>query len=827
MYRRSLSTSPLSLATWLSLLTLAFTVLVMGSVVTAMDARVEQHERGDELRLLQHQANALGFAMQHSLLELTHTATPVQLASRTPGTDDPEYLDHQLAQHRHQSPGLAWLALVTTGGQILASHGAPLTGAPSTSSRWWDGAAIAPLARVVHGSHAAHPGTLDTIDAGRGGPVVVLAWPAPTHSGGQRIWVAHLQPGFVRDLMRHHADYLGVEPGVEFGLIAGIATDSERRGPRERTLTARSTSTPMTIAPGLALTVQMGQPERHALAGYHDLRRQGITIAVVVSILGWALMAWVLRLLMRPLRAIEQSLGDPTKPLGQGPVVFREALAIAEALARYRQLQALAQAQQQAQADALERQVVERTRELQRSVQDLESSRAEIAAILEHTPDAFIAINPKGRVLDWNHAATKLFGYTRDEVVGRLLQQVVVPEDQHAGFRSLLESLARGGRSAALGVHTEAQARHKDGTLLPVDVCLGQVNTANGSLVFGFLQDIRQRRAVQEQLAASERRLHNVLDSLPALVAHFDRHQRCIFANQRALELHGLTREQAVGMSFSDAVSRETYDSHRAHIATSLKGHPAQFDGYDSERDVFYQVSLIPEQDVQGVSGFFLMTFNVTPLKRAQMEAEKVQRRLAAITDNLPMLISYIDARQYLVFTNAQFPDWTGIALEQALNRPLREVLGDELYLQRKVHLERALAGERVEFEVSSLARNRLRHLQNVYVPDIDSQGHVNGVYTLSTDVTSLREAERKMAELAMVDLLTGLPNRRAFEQRLPVSLAQARRHRVGSALLFLDVDKFKQINDTHGHATGDLVLQQVGLRLKQGVRATDLPARA
>lgn len=202
------------------------------------------------------------------------------------------------------------------------------------------------------------------------------------------------------------------------------------------------------------------------------------------------------------------------------------------------------------------------------------------------------------------------------------------------------------------------------------------------------------------------------------------------------------------------------------------------------------------------------------------------QRQMRAVTDNLPMMISYIDAQRRLQFTNLQFEYWTGVKIADALGRPLQEVVGEELYAQRREHLTRALAGERVEFEVRSTAMGTDRWLQTVYVPDVDADGVVNGVYTLTTDVTPLRQAERQMAELAMNDTLTGMPNRRSFNQHLPQALARAARTGAATALLFLDVDHFKAINDMHGHAAGDEVLQVFARRIAGVIRTSDTAAR-
>jgi diguanylate cyclase (GGDEF)-like protein len=107
-----------------------------------------------------------------------------------------------------------------------------------------------------------------------------------------------------------------------------------------------------------------------------------------------------------------------------------------------------------------------------------------------------------------------------------------------------------------------------------------------------------------------------------------------------------------------------------------------------------------------------------------------------------------------------------------------------------------------------------------------DASGTPLFIQGVMTDITPTKEAELRMQHLAYHDPLTGLPNRAMFEQHLGLALARARRDDLGVAVLFLDLDAFKPVNDTHGHATGDEVLRQMAARLRSAVRETDLVAR-
>jgi diguanylate cyclase (GGDEF)-like protein/PAS domain S-box-containing protein len=213
-------------------------------------------------------------------------------------------------------------------------------------------------------------------------------------------------------------------------------------------------------------------------------------------------------------------------------------------------------------------------------------------------------------------------------------------------------------------------------------------------------------------------------------------------------------------------------------------------------------------------------------LQQALAQLQAGERRLRTIADNLPVLISYIDREQRLQFLNATFKPWMGIDPVLALGQRMPELMAPSVYESRRERLDRALAGERVSFEVEARADGVTRLLHADYIPDLLDDGSVAGLYTLATDITAAKLVEQHLDRLTRVDALTGCPNRRQFEERLPDALARSKRTGQGVALLFLDIDKFKSINDSLGHAAGDAVLREFARRLNGCVRATDLVAR-
>ncbi len=224
-----------------------------------------------------------------------------------------------------------------------------------------------------------------------------------------------------------------------------------------------------------------------------------------------------------------------------------------------------------------------------------------------------------------------------------------------------------------------------------------------------------------------------------------------------------------------------------------------------------------------------LVELNASLENRVEQRTDELassEKRLRTITDNLPVLISYIDHDHRLMFCNGTFRDWLGIDPEKVVGKPLLEMIGAELYEQRRQNIERVLAGERVVFDLVSTALGVTRHLHTTYIPDRRRDGTVVGFYTLSSDVSAMKQVEQQLTLLARHDGLTGLPNRGQLNEKLSETIKRGRRQQHPLCVLFLDIDHFKKINDTLGHAAGDEVLKKFGMRLQNAVRDTDTVAR-
>lgn len=450
-------------------------------------------------------------------------------------------------------------------------------------------------------------------------------------------------------------------------------------------------------------------------------------------------------------------------------------------------------------------------------------------AVLATSHEAFVALDGQGLVSEWNAEAERTFGWTRDEALGRTMQSLIIPERLRVAG-SMEDFMGGGGaQPAAVNRRLELVAQHKNGREFPIEISISRTGGQDSHSFAAFMHDISERLADQALLADKEKRLRDVTNNIPAMIGHFDVNEVCTFANDRGLKALGVSREQVPGITLRQALGEAQYQQHKPGVREALAGRHASVEGESSlnGRPVFYQAHMVPDRDsVGGVRGFYLMTFDVTPLKEYQNALAAGEDRLRTITDNLPVLIAYIDREQRFQFANGTYRDWLGLDPASLVGQRVLDMVGPALYEERRINIDRALAGERVDFEMQSTTQGVPRHLQISYLPDRRPDGSVSGIYTLSTDVTVLKTAEQQMRQLARYDTLTGLPNRLQVEEKLPEAMARCARSRRPMALMFLDVDKFKTINDTLGHAAGDEVLKEFGHRLLACVRKTDTVAR-
>jgi len=205
------------------------------------------------------------------------------------------------------------------------------------------------------------------------------------------------------------------------------------------------------------------------------------------------------------------------------------------------------------------------------------------------------------------------------------------------------------------------------------------------------------------------------------------------------------------------------------------------------------------------------------------------QERLRAVADSLPVMVCFIDRHNRFVFANTAFALHHGLTVAAIEGRSTAEIVPEDERSAVAPHLARAWAGETVVFEREYRDQRGFRWFEATYRPEWNAhRSEVVGVHVMTQDVTETRRRLDELSRLSQLDHLTELLNRKGFDARLAHATSRADSGKRGAclALLFIDLDDFKPVNDRYGHPAGDAVLQAFSKRLTRLVRATDGVAR-
>ncbi len=244
----------------------------------------------------------------------------------------------------------------------------------------------------------------------------------------------------------------------------------------------------------------------------------------------------------------------------------------------------------------------------------------------------------------------------------------------------------------------------------------------------------------------------------------------------------------------------------------------------DQEQWAMFVASPLPSN---WSSGAVIAHVDITTTKDVGQVLKRSEERLRQQLNALPILIAYLDKNQRYQLNNDAYEAWFGVSNGELLGKRIPDVIGEVAYRDLCPHIEACLSGKAVEFEMPlSAGRHQSVYVRGNYVPDVDASGVVRGMFAFVQDITKERALAVRVEHQSMHDALTGLPNRSQLQQRVKsLAALEAGREAYGS-LMILDLDHFKDINDTLGHFLGDKLLCAVARRLIETTTEHDIVAR-
>lgn len=446
----------------------------------------------------------------------------------------------------------------------------------------------------------------------------------------------------------------------------------------------------------------------------------------------------------------------------------------------------------------------------------LEHSLSLLKATLDATTDAILVVDAAGRVMQYNTEFARMWQIDRE---------LLNADTQSAPLRRILNGtdLQDDAETRWFEVRRDPE-RHAYDELLLSDgriIERHQMTEYRDGIAVGQIwhfRDITERKASETPLA----QLSFGMDQMRDAAYLIDNDARIIYANRHACLELGYSREQLRGMRVEDIDPAHTDTIWRTHWqALKASGSLTLETLHQTKDGRLFPVEVVANFFEYANTGYNLaIARNISERKRI----EEVLQQAALIYQNSSEAMLLADAEGRIIAVNPAFTQITGHCREEIEGQSIDLINTED---HRKAMWQSVRKSGFWQGEVWDRTQSGDRYAKWLTVNAIkDSAGQIFRLVALFADITEKKQAENLIWQQANIDPLTQLPNRRMFHDRLEQEIKKAGRDKTRLALFFIDLDLFKEVNDTLGHDMGDKLLQTAAQRIRLCVRDSDTVAR-
>jgi diguanylate cyclase (GGDEF)-like protein/PAS domain S-box-containing protein len=459
---------------------------------------------------------------------------------------------------------------------------------------------------------------------------------------------------------------------------------------------------------------------------------------------------------------------------------------------------------------------------------------AKFQGLVEAAPDAMVGVDDRGLIQLANRQTEVLFGYDREELIGRPIE-ILVPERFQGVHASHRERYSAHPQTRPMGAGLEMAGRRKDGTEFPVDISLSFIETEQGPLVTAAVRDSTERIRAERALRESEERFRKVFAEGPTGMALLGEDFRFLEVNESLARVLGYTRDELAGLTFSAITHPADLD---LDVGLARKLLDGEIPSYQIEKRcvsksgealwISFTASVVRGAAGSAPYGLAIIE-NITARKGTEKALRDAKERFASAFDNAPIGMALTSLEGGFLQVNRALCRMTGYSEEELLASQVQDLSHPDDIDAERPYLDQVLSGEIRGYQIDK----RYRHadgrtiwvLVNMSLVT-DSDGRALHFILQAEDVTQRKQAEEQLVHRSLHDPLTELPNRMLFMDRLAQALRREERRPGSVAVMFLDLDHFKVINDSMGHEAGDQVLGVIASRLQSILRPGDTVSR-
>lgn len=467
-------------------------------------------------------------------------------------------------------------------------------------------------------------------------------------------------------------------------------------------------------------------------------------------------------------------------------------------------------------------------RQIAEHTANIDASEARYRVVTDSASDAIVTVDQRGTILYVNQAAKKVFGYSANEMINQEFF-MIVPEMFRQIYKQGILSYFSGGSKSLVWQAVELPALHKDGHEFSIEISFGEYDDGDQKLFTAVIRNVTERKLAEEAIKKSEEYQNLFKLANDAIVIFEPVTEYILDVNDFACKLFGFEREELVGGKLN-RLCRDEEGRQDRNLKLLEDGELKSFESVyyhknNAPINVLINSTLI---EFSGKPAVLSITRDVTSRVAADAALRESEYKLRMLIESMQEGVLHLNNDDEIIFANKRFCEMVGYAEDELIGQNASELL-----LYREDRKTVATANQRRKEGISETYEIRLRTKNEAplwslvgAVPVIDSANNVAGSMSIHSDITERKRAEELLLHNAMHDMLTGLPNRTLFLEHLRRAMGRSPLRKSSFAVLFLDFDGFKLINDSLGHAAGDELLRTISNRLHAILRGNDIVAR-
>jgi diguanylate cyclase (GGDEF)-like protein/PAS domain S-box-containing protein len=457
-------------------------------------------------------------------------------------------------------------------------------------------------------------------------------------------------------------------------------------------------------------------------------------------------------------------------------------------------------------------------------ITDLKRSEASFRLLFEDNPVPMCVFDHHTlQFLAVNQAMAEHHGYSREQFLSMSILDITPPEERETARASIATLGANRSHTGRVWRHLKA-----DGTEILIAAYSRGIEYEGRSARLTAIIDVTERGKAEEELRSTRAFLEQIIDNVPLSITVKDAEQsRFVMMNRTAEQYWGVPRTEAIGKTVA-----ELFGDERARNVASRDQAALEADGpiYLGEhrkvgrgdQDRMFSSHRVAVRDSLGKPTYVLGVMeDVTERRRAEDDLRRTRAFLDTVIENVPAMLFVKDPKELrYMLVNRAGERLLGISRDEIIGKNDHDLLPEaeaDIAVARDREILRSLEpSDAIKEEPIHTPHNGTRLLSTKRIVVLDQDSNPRYLLGVAEDITERKLAEERIEHLAHFDGLTELPNRAAFTVRLAEAIQTAERTGNSFALLFLDLDRFKEVNDVFGHGVGDALLLEVAKRLKQ-----------